>query len=217
MKLAEAVGYIGAGTMEYLVDDRGNYYFMEMNTRIQVEHTITEEAYGIDLVKEQIKIAAGEHLSHFVRNAERKYHAIECRVNAEDPFNGFQPSPGRIDLYYAPGGRGLRIDSHAYSGYAVPPHYDSMIAKVIAMGTSRDNAIARMRRALERVPHPRHQDDDPVSAFDHARSRFPPREIRYEFRRPPHPGARHGIRRVGAAEDVPNQPGWRAPRAASGK
>ena len=124
VKLAEAVGYIGAGTMEYLVDDRGNYYFMEMNTRIQVEHTITEEAYGIDLVKEQIKIAAGEHLSHFVRNAERKYHAIECRVNAEDPFNGFQPSPGRIDLYYAPGGRGLRIDSHAYSGYAVPPHYD---------------------------------------------------------------------------------------------
>ncbi len=148
VKLAEAVGYIGAGTMEYLVDDHGNYFFMEMNTRIQVEHTITEEAYGIDLVKEQIKIAAGEHLSHFVRNAERKYHAIECRVNAEDPFNGFQPSPGRIDLYYAPGGRGLRIDSHAYSGYAVPPHYDSMIAKVIAMGTSRDNAIARMRRAL---------------------------------------------------------------------
>src|SRR5579862_5463295 len=110
VKLAESVQYSGAGTMEYLVDDKGNFYFMEMNTRIQVEHTITEEAYGIDLVKEQIKIAAGEHLSHFVRNAERKYHAIECRVNAEDPFNGFQPSPGRIDLYYAPGGRGLRID-----------------------------------------------------------------------------------------------------------
>ncbi len=148
IKLAESVGYVGAGTMEYLVDDHGNFFFMEMNTRIQVEHTITEEAYGIDLVKEQIKVAAGEHLSHYVRNAERKYHAIECRVNAEDPRNGFQPSPGKIELYYAPGGRGVRIDSHAYAGYVVPPHYDSMIAKVIAMGTSRDNAIARMRRAL---------------------------------------------------------------------
>src|ERR1700749_4258223 len=99
IKLARKVNYIGAGTMEYLVDDKGNFYFMEMNTRIQVEHTITEEAYGIDLLKEQIKVAAGEHLSHFVRNAERKYHAIECRVNAEDPFRDFQPCPGRIDLY----------------------------------------------------------------------------------------------------------------------
>jgi acetyl-CoA carboxylase biotin carboxylase subunit len=148
VNLAREVGYQGAGTMEYLVDDHGNYYFMEMNTRIQVEHTITEEAYGIDLVKEQIKVAAGEHLSTFVRDAKIKYHAIECRVNAEDPFNNFQPSPGRIELYYAPGGRGVRIDSHAYSGYTVPPHYDSMIAKVIAMGTTRDHAIERMRRAL---------------------------------------------------------------------
>ena len=148
VKLAKAVNYVGAGTIEYLVDDRGNYYFMEMNTRIQVEHTITEEAYGIDLVKEQLKVAAGEPLSHFVRNAKLKYHAIECRVNAEDPFANFQPSPGRIDLYYAPGGRGVRIDSHAYTGYTVPPHYDSMIAKVIATGTTRANAIDRMRRAL---------------------------------------------------------------------
>ncbi len=148
VKLAEAVGYEGAGTMEYLMDADGGFYFMEMNTRIQVEHTITEEAYGIDLVKEQIKIAAGERLSDFVRNAERKYHAIECRVNAEDPFRGFQPSPGLVDLYYAPGGRGVRIDSHVYSGYVIPPNYDSMIAKVIATGTSRENAIARMRRAL---------------------------------------------------------------------
>jgi acetyl-CoA carboxylase biotin carboxylase subunit len=121
---------------------------MEMNTRIQVEHTITEEAYGVDLVKEQLKVAAGEKLSHFVKNAKLKYHAIECRVNAEDPFNNFQPSPGRLDLYYAPGGRGVRVDSHAYCGYSVPPHYDSMIAKAIAVGTTRDNAIARMRRAL---------------------------------------------------------------------
>ena len=148
VKLAKSVGYEGAGTIEYLVDNRGNFYFMEMNTRIQVEHCITEEAYGIDLVKEQIKVAAGEPLSHYVRDAKRRYHAIECRVNAEDPFNNFSPCPGKLELYYAPGGRGVRIDSHAYTGYTVPPHYDSMIAKVIAMGTSRENAIARMRRAL---------------------------------------------------------------------
>jgi acetyl-CoA carboxylase biotin carboxylase subunit len=148
VKLAEAVKYEGAGTIEFLLDDKGNYYFMEMNTRIQVEHTITEEAYGIDLVKEQIKVANGDSLSNFVRNAKLKYHAIECRINAEDPFNNFAPSPGRIDLYYCPGGRGVRVDSHAYSGYTVPPHYDSMIAKVIGMGTTRQNAIDRMRRAL---------------------------------------------------------------------
>jgi acetyl-CoA carboxylase biotin carboxylase subunit len=148
VRLAKEVGYVGAGTIECLMDDRGGYYFMEMNTRIQVEHCITEEAYGVDLVKEQIKIAAGEPLSHWMHNAKPKYHAIECRINAEDPFNNFQPCPGRIDLYYAPGGRGIRIDSHAYAGYTVPPHYDSMIAKVIGMGTTREHAIQRMRRAL---------------------------------------------------------------------
>jgi acetyl-CoA carboxylase biotin carboxylase subunit len=148
VQLVKAVNYEGAGTIEYLVDGNGNFYFMEMNTRIQVEHTITEEAYGIDLVKEQIKVAAGEPLSHFVRNARLKYHAIQCRINAEDPFNNFQPSPGVIDLYYAPGGRGVRIDSHAYAGYEVPPHYDSMIAKLVAIGTTRENCIARMHRAL---------------------------------------------------------------------
>jgi acetyl-CoA carboxylase biotin carboxylase subunit len=148
VKLAKEVGYVGAGTIECLMDDKGNYYFMEMNTRIQVEHCITEEAYGVDLVKEQIKIAAGEKLSHYMHNAKLKYHAIECRINAEDPFNNFQPCPGKIDLYYAPGGRGIRIDSHAYAGYTVPPHYDSMIAKVIGMGVTREHAIARMSRAL---------------------------------------------------------------------
>ncbi len=148
VRLAKEVGYVGAGTIECLMDDTGNYYFMEMNTRIQVEHCITEEAYGVDLVKEQIKVAAGEKLSHWMYDAKLKYHAIECRVNAEDPFNNFQPSPGKIDLYYAPGGRGVRIDSHAYTGYTVPPYYDSMIAKVIAIGTTRENAIHRMRRAL---------------------------------------------------------------------
>jgi acetyl-CoA carboxylase biotin carboxylase subunit len=149
VQLAREVGYVGAGTIECLMDDRGNYYFMEMNTRIQVEHCITEEAYGCDLVKEQIKIAAGEPLSHWMHNAKLKYHAIECRINAEDPFNNFQPCAGKIDLYYAPGGRGIRIDSHAYAGYTVPPHYDSMIAKVIGMGTTREHAIQRMRRALD--------------------------------------------------------------------
>ena len=148
VKLAEAVEYVGAGTMEYLVDDQGNFYFMEMNTRIQVEHTITEEAYGCDLVKEQIRIAAGEKLTSYVRDAKLRYHAIQCRINAEDPFNHFQPSPGRIDIYYQPGGRGVRVDTHAYAGYTVPPHYDSMISKLIAIGTTRENAIARMRRGL---------------------------------------------------------------------
>ena len=148
VKLAASVKYEGAGTIEFLVDDKGNYYFMEMNTRIQVEHCITEEAYGIDLVKEQIKIAMGQPLSTFVRHAKLKYHSIECRINAEDPFHDFMPSPGKIVLYYAPGGRGVRIDSHAYTGYVVPPYYDSMIAKCIAIGTTRQAAIDRMRRAL---------------------------------------------------------------------
>ena len=148
VRLAEAVGYVGAGTIEYLLDDSGNFYFMEMNTRIQVEHTVTEEAYGLDLVKEQIRVAAGERLISYVRDAKLRYHAMQCRINAEDPANNFQPSPGRIDLYYQPGGRGVRVDTHAYAGYTVPPHYDSLIAKLIAVGSNRSNAIARMTRAL---------------------------------------------------------------------
>lgn len=148
IKLAQAVKYEGAGTLEFLVDDKGNYYFMEMNTRIQVEHTVTEEVYGCDLVKEQIRIAAGHHLSDSIVNAKPRAHAIECRINAEDPERNFQPSPGRIDLYYAPGGRGVRVDSHAYSGYTIPPYYDSMIGKLITFGASRQSAIARMNRAL---------------------------------------------------------------------
>lgn len=146
--LAETVGYSNVGTMEYLVDDDGNYYFMEMNTRIQVEHPITEEVYGCDLVKQQIQVAAGEHLSDYVVNARPRHHAIECRINAEDPTRNFQPSPGQIELYYAPGGRGVRIDSHAYAGYPIPPNYDSMIAKVIATASSREACINRMSRAL---------------------------------------------------------------------
>ncbi|MBV8486123.1 MAG: acetyl-CoA carboxylase biotin carboxylase subunit [Verrucomicrobia bacterium] len=146
--LASSVGYENAGTIEYLVDKHGNFYFMEMNTRIQVEHPVTEEVYGCDLVREQIQIAAGEHLSRHVAEARPRSHAIECRINAEDPDNNFQPSPGIIDLYYAPGGRGVRIDSHVYSKYTVPPYYDSMIAKLICVGSTRYSTVRRMARAL---------------------------------------------------------------------
>ena len=149
VKLAKSVGYENAGTIEFLVDQDKRFYFMEMNTRIQVEHTITEEVYGCDLVKEQIRIAAGQPLSPHVARAVPRLHAIQCRINAEDPANHFQPTPGRIDFYYAPGGRGVRIDSHAYTGYTVPPYYDSLIAKIITVGSTRINAIDRMRRALD--------------------------------------------------------------------
>jgi acetyl-CoA carboxylase biotin carboxylase subunit len=146
--LAAAVGYENAGTMEYLVDRAGNFYFMEMNTRIQVEHPVTEEAYGCDIVREQISVAAGEPLSEQIANAKPRSHAIECRINAEDPDSNFQPSPGTIDLYYAPGGRGVRVDSHIYSGYTIPPYYDSMISKLICVSFTRAGAIRRMARAL---------------------------------------------------------------------
>jgi acetyl-CoA carboxylase, biotin carboxylase subunit len=148
VKLAQAVGYEGAGTLEFLVDKRGNFYFMEMNTRIQVEHTVTEEVYGVDLVKEQIWVANGQHLSDGVANPKPRHFAIQCRINAEDSTRGFQPCPGRIELYYAPGGRGVRVDSHAYSNYLIPPNYDSMIAKLITLGSTRASSIARMSRAL---------------------------------------------------------------------
>ncbi len=149
VKLAKSVGYENAGTIEFLVDDKRDFYFIEMNTRIQVEHTITEEVYGCDLVKEQIRIAAGDKLSEHVLHAQPRLHAIQCRINAEDPQKNFTPSPGRIKFYYAPGGRGVRVDSHAYTGYVVPPYYDSMIAKIITVGATRLNAIERMRRALD--------------------------------------------------------------------
>jgi acetyl-CoA carboxylase biotin carboxylase subunit len=148
VKLAASVGYENAGTMEYLVDRDGNFYFMEMNTRIQVEHPVTEEVYGCDLVREQITVASGEPLSEQVANARPRSHAIECRINAEDPDANFQPSPGTIELYYAPGGRGVRIDSHVYSGYTIPSYYDSMISKLICVSSTRPGAIRRMVRAL---------------------------------------------------------------------
>jgi acetyl-CoA carboxylase biotin carboxylase subunit len=149
VKLAKSVHYENVGTIEFLVDQERRFYFMEMNTRIQVEHTVTEEVFGCDLVKEQIRIAAGKRLSPHIARAVPRLHAIQCRINAEDPANGFQPTPGRIDFYYAPGGRGVRIDSHVYTGYTVPPYYDSLISKIITVGSTRINAIDRMRRALD--------------------------------------------------------------------
>ena len=149
VNLIRAIGYENAGTIEYLVDDKGtDFYFMEMNTRIQVEHPVTEEVMGCELIKEQIRIAAGEPLSRHVLEASPRGHSIECRINAEDPYNNFAPSPGKIDLWYAPGGKGVRVDTHVYSGYTVPPHYDSMIAKLIVTAATREIAIARMKRAL---------------------------------------------------------------------
>jgi len=149
VNLIKNIGYQNAGTIEYLVDEAAeNFYFMEMNTRIQVEHPVTEEVMGCELIKEQIRVAAGEPLSHHVLDATPRGHAIECRINAEDPYNNFMPSPGTIDLWYAPGGKGVRVDTHVYSGYTVPPHYDSMIAKLIVTGATRQIAIARMKRAL---------------------------------------------------------------------
>lgn len=147
IKGAEAIGYEGAGTVEFLVDKHRNFFFMEMNTRIQVEHPITEEVTDFDLIKEQIKVAAGETISG--RNYYPKLFAMECRINAEDPAHGFRPSPGKIQNLHIPGGRGVRIDSHVYAGYVIPPNYDSMIAKLIVSGQSREEVIVRMKRALE--------------------------------------------------------------------
>jgi acetyl-CoA carboxylase biotin carboxylase subunit len=143
-----AANYEGAGTIEFLVDKNGDFFFLEMNTRIQVEHPVTEEATGIDLIKQQILIASGEPLGFSQNEVQINYHAIECRINAEDPARNFMPSPGCIDLYYAPGGHGVRVDSHAYGGYIIPPYYDSMIGKLITYGRTREVAIDRMYRAL---------------------------------------------------------------------
>ena len=148
IRIAEAAHYTNAGTVEFVVDDAGHYYFLEVNKRIQVEHPITEEVTGVDLVKQQILIAMGEQLRSSQSDVTFTGHAIECRINAEDPFNDFRPSPGRIEMYYAPGGRGVRLDSHAYAGYTIPPHYDSMIAKLIVHGKDRRDAMDLMARAL---------------------------------------------------------------------
>ena len=148
IKAAESIGYRNAGTVEFLLDEKGSYYFMEMNTRIQVEHPVTEMATGIDIVKEQLRIAAGEPLSFSQKDIAPNGHVIEWRVNAEDPLNNFAPSPGLVEWVHFPGGAGVRIDSHVYSGYEISSHYDSMIGKIIVRGENREEAMSRMSRAL---------------------------------------------------------------------
>lgn len=148
VKAAKAAKYVSAGTIEFLLGDDDQFYFMEMNTRVQVEHPVTEMITGIDIIKEQIRIAAGEKLSLTQKNVTFNGHAIECRINAENPFCNFAPSPGQITFYNAPGGPSVRVDSHVYNGYRIPPYYDSMIGKLIVHGDTREEAIARCRRAL---------------------------------------------------------------------
>jgi acetyl-CoA carboxylase biotin carboxylase subunit len=148
IRIAEAANYTNAGTVEFIVDNAGNYYFLEVNKRIQVEHPVTEETTGIDLVRAQLMVAMGEPLKISQGDVQFKGHAIECRINAEDPFDEFRPSPGRIEMYYQPGGRGVRVDTHAYAGYTIPPTYDSMIGKLITYGKDRREAMDKMSRAL---------------------------------------------------------------------
>lgn len=148
VRIAEVARYTSAGTVEFIVDDSGQFYFLEVNKRIQVEHPITEEVTGVDLVKQQILVALGESLKISQSDVTFRGHSIECRVNAEDPFDDFRPSPGRIDMYYPPGGGGVRVDSHVYAGYTVPPYYDSLISKLITHGKDRREAMDKMSRAL---------------------------------------------------------------------
>jgi acetyl-CoA carboxylase biotin carboxylase subunit len=168
VKAAEFIKYEGAGTVEFLVDKHRNFYFMEMNTRIQVEHPITEQVIDYDLIREQIMVAAGVPISG--KNYLPQLHAIECRINAEDPYNDFRPSPGKITTLHMPGGHGVRLDTHVYSGYTIPPNYDSMIAKLITTAQTREEAISKMRRALDEfviegikttIPFHRQLMDDP--------------------------------------------------------
>uniref|UniRef100_UPI00403F9CA8 ATP-binding protein n=2 Tax=Cyanobacteriota TaxID=1117 RepID=UPI00403F9CA8 len=148
VKAAKSIDYVGAGTVEFLVDKNGDFYFMEMNTRIQVEHPVTEMVTGLDLIAEQIKVAQGDRLSLNQNQVNLNGHAIECRINAEDPDHDFRPTPGKISGYLPPGGPGVRMDSHVYTDYEISPYYDSLIGKLIVWGPDRDTAIRRMKRAL---------------------------------------------------------------------
>jgi acetyl-CoA carboxylase biotin carboxylase subunit len=168
-KAAGAINYESVGTIEFLVDKHRNFYFMEMNTRIQVEHPITEQVIDYDLIREQILVAAGVPISG--KNYLPQLHSIECRINAEDPYNDFRPSPGKITVLHAPGGHGVRLDTHVYAGYTIPPNYDSMIAKLITTAQTREEAISKMKRALDEfviegvkttIPFHRQLMDDPA-------------------------------------------------------
>jgi acetyl-CoA carboxylase biotin carboxylase subunit len=179
VKAAESIKYEGAGTVEFLVDKHGDFFFMEMNTRIQVEHPITEEVTDFDLIKEQIKVAAGEKISG--RNYFPKLYSMECRINAEDPAHGFRPSPGKITNLHTPGGHGVRVDSHVYAGYTIPPNYDSMIGKLIVTAQSREEVLVRMKRALEEyviegvkttIPFHIKLMDDPIFKSGHFTTSF---------------------------------------------
>ena len=174
---AASVGYYSAGTIEYLVDENLDFYFMEMNTRIQVEHPVTEMVTGVDLVKQQIRVAAGEKLDFTQDDVQMSGHAIECRINAEDPAKNFIPSSGTITALHMPGGPGVRVDSHIYQDYAMPPYYDSLLAKVIAYGHDRADAMARMRRV--RIDHRRRGHDDSLSPSSARTARLYSRPIRY--------------------------------------
>ena len=169
VKAAEFISYEGVGTVEFLVDKNRDFYFMEMNTRIQVEHPITEQVINYDLIREQILVAAGEPISG--KNYMPELHSIECRINAEDPYNDFRPSPGKITTLHLPGGHGIRLDTHVYAGYTIPPNYDSMIAKIISTAQTREEAITKMKRALDEfiiegikttIPFHRKLMDDPA-------------------------------------------------------
>ncbi len=151
LKIAKEAGYVNAGTVEFLVDAQGNFHFIEMNTRVQVEHTVTEMVTGVDIIKEQMRIAFGEQMSVDQKSVRRTGAAIECRINAEDPDRGFVPQCGRVSLFVPPGGPNVRVDSHLYSGYSIPSHYDSLLAKVIAYGKDREKARSTMRRALDEM------------------------------------------------------------------
>ncbi|MBQ9500730.1 MAG: acetyl-CoA carboxylase biotin carboxylase subunit [Lentisphaeria bacterium] len=151
VKAAKAAGYTSAGTIEFLLNSDNNFYFMEMNTRIQVEHPVTEAVTGVDLIKEQIRIAAGEHMKLRQKDISVKGHAIECRINAEDPSNNFAPCPGKVELFIPAGGPGVRLDTHVFSGYTIPPYYDSLLGKLIVHGANREEAIACCRRALDEI------------------------------------------------------------------
>lgn len=179
VKAAEFIQYEGAGTVEFLVDKHRNFYFMEMNTRIQVEHPITEQVIDYDLIREQIMVAAGVPISG--KNYLPQLHSIECRINAEDPYNDFRPSPGKITTLHAPGGHGVRLDTHVYSGYTIPPNYDSMIAKLITTAQTREEAISKMKRALDEfyiegvkttIPFHRQLMDDPAYVSGNYTTKF---------------------------------------------